>query len=697
MSPLRFWDRLTLSNKAELSDESEPEPHHVWSFFFTFQGPIVSTCPPVATCRCVRASRTTRTPGGAASVGLLARHLRFHDSGAASLLASALDPIAARLENSLAAVPSITIDGWPSPSGPFTLTTSVPANTLKIYVFGAPLSGATAGLGGSQSGEIPGNRGESSNKFAPAVAYIEFDDDGSTNWYFGSSTTSGVDLQGHQTALTGTEDSDFVTIAIHEFLHGLGFTQGDPVFASYAKNGYFTGPNADQANHNTAVPLSSDGSHVASTVSSVMNPSLTEGVRVPMSALEYGFLEDIGWSVGSAAGLYRQWDLFTGGSSGSDVVQVFPLRGVYLMRVDALSGDNLSLTTADGTASNLKSVSSYLKLFDANGNVIAASGPATGTTKASLNWHFVNGGTFYVGASAVSQNGFTLTGSSTTFNSSQGFVLNANLDGAVDNAPQNIVSANNPFSIGPNGYSSTNIVTDVSSNVYAIDTVPGHTYQAATFLPSGGGFAGPAIISIYDGSGNKLAGMTAAPADSDVSGDYGQTSFAAATAGPYYVIVQPYLGDNKIAPNQGSIEVGWGVITSSGEFSANGDRNSGSDYAISITDTSAPVFRGETRVMVRTGRKPSQKTIEYQLSFSSALDPSIAKNPHFFHVFQMQKAGKHRVKQINVKVASVTLGSGATSISLRLGQFKKNLPLSLQLSGLLGSTGVAVEPVSTTL
>ena len=59
-----------------------------------------------------------------------------------ALLAGALDPIAAKLDNTLAAEPSVSINGWPSPSGPFNLTTSVPANTLKIYVFGAPLSGA---------------------------------------------------------------------------------------------------------------------------------------------------------------------------------------------------------------------------------------------------------------------------------------------------------------------------------------------------------------------------------------------------------------------------------------------------------------------------------------------------------------------------------------------------------------------------
>ncbi len=614
-----------------------------------------------------------------------------------ALLAGALDPIAARLDNTLAAVPSITINGWPSPSGPFTLTTSVPANTLKVYVMGAPLSGALAGLGGSQSGEIPGNRGEPSSDFAPAVAYIEFDDDGSTDWYFGSSTTSGVDLQGNQTALAGTNDEDFVTVATHEFLHGLGFAGADPEFAKYSQNGFFVGPNAEQANHDEAVPLAPDGSHVASSVSSVMNPSLTEGVRVAMGALEYGFLKDIGWSVGTSAGLYSQWDLFTGGASGSDVVKVFPSRGVYLMQVDALSGDNLALTTTDGSTSNLVGVSTYLKLFDANGNVIASSGPNSNTTKAAIDWHFTSGGTYFVGASAASQSGFTFSGSSTTFNSSQGFVLDAILDGAVDNAPQNIVTANNPFSIGPGGYSSQSILTDVSSNVYAINTVPGHTYQAATFLPTNGGFAGPAIISIYDGSGNKLAGMTAPPPDSDVSGDFGQTSFTAATAGPYYVIVQPYIGDSHIAPNQGSLSVGWGVITSSGEFTANGDRNSGSDYVISIKDTSAPVFQGETRVIVRTGRKASQKTVEYRLTFSEPLDSSIAENAHLYDVFQMQKVGKHRFKEVRVKVAAVTLGSGASSVTLKLGSFKKNLALSLQVSGLLGSTGIAVSPVSTTL
>ncbi len=142
---------------------------------------------------------------------------------------------------------------------------------------------------------------------------------------------------------------------------------------------------------------------------------------------------------------------------------------------------------------------------------------------------------------------------------------------------------------GPGGYSDTSILTDVSSNVYAIKTVAGHDYQVSTLIPAAGGLPGPAIISIYDGSGNKLAGMTAPPADSDVGGDYGQTNFVAPGAGPYYVIIQPYVGDAKISPNQQSLSVGWGTITSSGEFSANGGRDSGSEYSLSIRDmTSTP-------------------------------------------------------------------------------------------------------------
>jgi hypothetical protein len=626
-----------------------------------------------------------------------------------ALFESTLDAIAGRLNNSLAAVSSLTITGFPTPSGPKTITASVPANTLEVYVFGGSLSGSTAGEGGSAAA----NRGEPSNVYAPAVAYIEFDDDGSTPWYFGASTTGGVGLSGNATSLNGTNE-DFVSVATHEFLHGLGISASDPVFESHVSNGYFTGSNAEAAHEGIPFQLSSDGSHIAAPVS-VMNPSLTEGVRYSMNALEWGILKDIGWSVASESGFYQDWDLFTGGSSGSDVVHVFPSRGVYLMEVDALSGDNLSLTTADGTAANLQGVSSYLKLFDSNGNLVAASGPTGGSNKAVLNWHFNTGGRFFVGASTAAQSGFTFTSAPTSDPSGQGFVLNANLDGTVDNLPQNIVSATNPFTIGASSYSSTGFVTDVSSNVYSIITVPGHVYNVATFLPSAGGFAGPAIITIYDRSGNEIAGMTAPPADSDVGGDYGLTSFTAATAGPYYVFIQPYIGSSHVAPDQGSLSVGWGVISSSGEFTANGDRNSGSDYAISITDATlagsnspgsgnggsgsgpsgqAPIFEGEKRVVVRIGRK---KITTYELIFSTALNTSLSQSLNPYQVFQVKKLSKHRTKHVAVRVRSATVGASATTVTLQLGNFAKSSPLIVEVSGLAGSNGTVIAPFATSL
>ena len=124
----------------------------------------------------------------------------FAQSSRRTLLESTVNAIVARLGDALGALPSnsYTVVGA---AGNVTVTTAVPANTLKLYLLGKSFSGTTAGLGGSsfvtQNGKYRGQA--SSADYAPAISSIRFDDDGSTNWYFGATTSSGVDFAGAST------------------------------------------------------------------------------------------------------------------------------------------------------------------------------------------------------------------------------------------------------------------------------------------------------------------------------------------------------------------------------------------------------------------------------------------------------------------------------------------------------------------
>ncbi|WP_337176604.1 hypothetical protein [Paludisphaera sp.] len=207
----------------------------------------------------------------------------FFTADRRAVLESTLNAIASRLGDTLAPVPTtrFTLD---TNSGTRTVTSSSPADVVKVYAYGRSLTGSIA-QGGAYYSVGAGNsmRGEGPNDFAPDITYLMFDDDGSTNWFFGA-TTAG---------LTRSQ-IDFVTVARHEFLHSLGFIS-QPTFQANMQGTSFVGANARAANGGAAVPMS--GSHVASGVRSIMNPVTMAGQRSDLGELEWAMLKDIGWSV----------------------------------------------------------------------------------------------------------------------------------------------------------------------------------------------------------------------------------------------------------------------------------------------------------------------------------------------------------------------------------------------------------------
>jgi hypothetical protein len=493
----------------------------------------------------------------------------FFTADRRTLLQNTLNAIASRLNDTLAAVSSYTYSITTS-SGDRSVTTSVAANTIKLYVFGDSLSGMTAGIGGGNWFVTDNNsmRGQGPNDYAPNIGHIRFDNDGSTNWYFGS-TTSG---------LTSAQ-TDFVSIARHEFLHVLGFSQGQPTFDRFIQNGTFVGPNAKAAFNNIPVPM--NGSHVANSIDSVMNSSTLNGTRKDLRDLEWGMLKDLGWSVSAPAtppGFYLNWTLFTDGDGdGKTIVRVNPSRGVYMMRVDVLAGDQLRLLTRDGAAAGEKGVDTYLKIFNSAGQEIDSSDDSSSGGKEDFTHTFSVGGTYWVGASTYDQKGYTYTTPSTFVAPSTAFYLEATLTGRPDSEPDNINGATTPIAFTGGSYFRQTTLAGPDSDYYRVDMAANHTYTVKTALPAAGGLSAPAVITIYDATGRKVAGM-------DGSSRYGQVSFKAPVSGRYYVVVQGSAGAAQVRPDEGGITIGGSSYVGS-EYSSSYDRGGGCDYTLTITDT----------------------------------------------------------------------------------------------------------------
>lgn len=129
--------------------------------------------------------------------------------------------------------------------------------------------------------------------FGPWGGSLTFTTDNAVTWHFGT-TTDGLD----------PSESDFYSVAYHELLHLLGIGTA-PSWETYVDAGdrEFTGP-ASVAEYDLAgnPPLSPDLGHWANgTLENgeevAMDPSLTNGTRKPLSALDYAGLVDTGWDV----------------------------------------------------------------------------------------------------------------------------------------------------------------------------------------------------------------------------------------------------------------------------------------------------------------------------------------------------------------------------------------------------------------
>jgi hypothetical protein len=127
--------------------------------------------------------------------------------------------------------------------------------------------------------------------FEPWTAWLSFDE--SEDWFFDPTPLTGDDLPPSQT--------DFVSVAMHELGHILGFGTADAYFAFVDAQSQFTGP-AAMAAFGGPIPLTGDGYHIAAgTVVDggrpLMDPSDAAGERSVVTSAERGLFSDLGYAI----------------------------------------------------------------------------------------------------------------------------------------------------------------------------------------------------------------------------------------------------------------------------------------------------------------------------------------------------------------------------------------------------------------
>ncbi|MDG2220622.1 MAG: dockerin type I domain-containing protein [Rubripirellula sp.] len=202
---------------------------------------------------------------------------------------------------------------------------SIPENEIIVYVGARDLPGNNRGVGGGGQFSFPATdiscqtqaecdqqlasieafrntvrtRGEAGaagpvqTDVAPAFGSISFDSE--TNWFFG------VDADGLQSG-----QSDFVSFALHELAHVLGFgairTDLTSSWANLTSGGMFSGP-AAQAAYDGSGQVPVEDSHWADSVSeqlgqaTVMSAAIYGGVRQLFSPLDFAAMDDLGWEL----------------------------------------------------------------------------------------------------------------------------------------------------------------------------------------------------------------------------------------------------------------------------------------------------------------------------------------------------------------------------------------------------------------
>jgi Calx-beta domain/Domain of unknown function (DUF4114) len=165
---------------------------------------------------------------------------------------------------------------------------------LVIFVGARHLDGSRLGLGGPYGSWVVGSDLETrftGSDFEPWIGRISFSQD--ANWFFDSTPSSDDDIPNDQ--------NDFLSIALHEIGHVLGFGISN-AFTTLVNGSVFTGLNATLANNNSPPPLDLDLAHLQDGLRSdgretLMDPVNTRGERTLPTTLDLAVLADIGYEL----------------------------------------------------------------------------------------------------------------------------------------------------------------------------------------------------------------------------------------------------------------------------------------------------------------------------------------------------------------------------------------------------------------
>lgn len=173
-----------------------------------------------------------------------------------------------------------------------------PIDDLLIFVGVGNLGSVVLGQGGSSlsTAENFAPRWQGSD-LEPWTGSITFNT--ATNWFFDPTPSSTDDIP--------SEQNDFISVAIHEIGHILGFSPGSKPVDQQLINQYFTGANATAHNGGSPIPFQSDGSHIqfdyefGTSGTPLMSPITRSGERLLPTVLDLAILDDLGYSVNYAA------------------------------------------------------------------------------------------------------------------------------------------------------------------------------------------------------------------------------------------------------------------------------------------------------------------------------------------------------------------------------------------------------------
>ncbi|MBW4655572.1 MAG: hypothetical protein KME20_21405 [Kaiparowitsia implicata GSE-PSE-MK54-09C] len=173
--------------------------------------------------------------------------------------------------------------------------TDSPIDDIKVFVGARNLRGtfgstlARSGPSGFFTNEIR----YAGSTFQPWIGTITFDNSTRTNWFFDATPNTADDIP--------TSAQDFISIAVHEIGHVLGFGTSR-AFSRLVQNGTFTGANARLQNGGNALPLADsahfpNGGQFPGSGEALMTPFSNLGTRKLPTAVDLAVLQDLGYAV----------------------------------------------------------------------------------------------------------------------------------------------------------------------------------------------------------------------------------------------------------------------------------------------------------------------------------------------------------------------------------------------------------------